>query len=115
MEYHILKTLNPHFEAVWGQRKMFEIRKNDRGYRVGDYLFLGEYNLDTCTFTGRMVEVQVTYIYEPDDNVGGLEEGYIIMGFRNVASGYIQTLRGRSRVDKLTLKNSEGFPEMVVD
>ncbi len=109
MEYHILKTLNPHFTAVLEKRKTFEIRKNDRDFKVGDYLFLGEFILDTGVFTGRMVEVQVTYIFEPDGKVGGLEEGYVIIAFQYLGSGYLPDLEGKSKVDKLALKNAGGF------
>jgi hypothetical protein len=37
---HRLKTCAPYFEDVNSGRKTFEVRRNDRDYRVGDYLVL---------------------------------------------------------------------------
>lgn len=40
MTEHILKTLAPYFDAVADGSKTFELRKNDRGFKVGDTLIL---------------------------------------------------------------------------
>lgn len=40
MTEHVLKTLAPYFDAVADGSKTFELRKNDRGYKVGDVLVL---------------------------------------------------------------------------
>jgi len=40
---HVLKTVQPYFEALWSGEKRFEVRKNDRGFQVGDSLCLREY------------------------------------------------------------------------
>lgn len=37
---HELKILPEYFEAVTSGRKQFEIRKNDRDFKVGDQLIL---------------------------------------------------------------------------
>ena len=37
---HVLKTVQPYFEALWSGEKRFEVRKNDRGFEVGDSLCL---------------------------------------------------------------------------
>lgn len=42
---HELKILHEYFEAVTSGRKQFEIRKNDRGFKVGDQLILCEHDL----------------------------------------------------------------------
>ena len=38
MKIHELKTLPEYFDAVFMGKKNFEIRKNDRDYKVGDYV-----------------------------------------------------------------------------
>lgn len=40
---HELKILPKYFEDVMTGKKNFEIRKNDRDFKVGDYLLLKEY------------------------------------------------------------------------
>lgn len=40
---HALKTLPEYFEAVWENKKTFELRKNDRDFKVGDYLAFNEW------------------------------------------------------------------------
>jgi len=57
---HHLKILPEYFNAVRLGVKTFEIRKNDRDYKVGDSLLLKEY--DNNAFTGNVVKAIVTYI-----------------------------------------------------
>lgn len=61
---HELKTWPVFFEAVWSGDKTFEIRKNDRGFRVGDWLRLRESSFKgiETVYTGRVLLVEVTYI-----------------------------------------------------
>lgn len=46
MKIHELKILPEYFDAVISGRKRFEIRKNDRDYKVGDQLILKEWSQD---------------------------------------------------------------------
>lgn len=62
------------FEDACSNIKSFELRKNDRGYKVGDILEMMEF--DDRRNTGRMVRKLVTYILE---DYTGLEDGYCIM------------------------------------
>jgi ASC-1-like (ASCH) protein len=69
---HRLKIWPEYFEAVLSGKKTFEIRKNDRGFRVNDLLLLQEYSPKTEEYTGRELLVQVTYITDfgqPDNQV----------------------------------------------
>lgn len=68
-----LKIRQTYFEAVISKDKTFEIRWNDRDYKVGDILVLREYE---GNYTGRVVFVKVTYML---DDFVGLTEGYVAM------------------------------------
>lgn len=58
--------INPKFFAeVRNGNKRFELRKNDRDFRVGDYLALNEW--DGVAYTGRTELVQITYMLNPND------------------------------------------------
>ena len=76
---HELKILPEYFDAVCRREKTFEIRKNDRGYQVGDTLILREW--DGEEFTGREVSRYVNYIFFGTGSYG-LEEGYCIMNLK---------------------------------
>lgn len=82
---HELKTDPMVFEALVNGDKTFEIRKNDRGFEVGDVLELRETQYtgaDIATgaplvYTGRSIAVVVDYILHGP--VYGLAEGWVIM------------------------------------
>ncbi|WP_080869192.1 ASCH/PUA domain-containing protein [Aneurinibacillus migulanus] len=77
MKTHELKTEPPYFQAVLDGRKRFEIRKNDRGFEEGDKLLLKEYDADVHVFTGRRIEVTVTYITDYEQ-----QPGYVVLSIR---------------------------------
>ncbi|QDP99352.1 DUF3850 domain-containing protein [Lysinibacillus fusiformis] len=67
---HELKILPEFFEAVILGLKAFEIRKNDRDYKIGDIVFLNEF--DGEKMTGRWTERVITYVTDYEQ-----KEGYI--------------------------------------
>ncbi|EAF8203415.1 TPA: DUF3850 domain-containing protein [Listeria monocytogenes] len=69
---HELKTMREYFAAVAEGRKTFEIRKNDRDFKVGDYLLLKDFEE---TYTGWVALVKVIYItnYEQKND-------YVVLG-----------------------------------
>ncbi|KIN37585.1 ASCH/PUA domain-containing protein [Bacillus subtilis] len=69
---HHLKILPEYFEAVIDGRKTFEIRNDDRGFKEGDILCLNEWQGE---FTGRSIDVQVTYISNFEQ-----KPGYVVLG-----------------------------------
>lgn len=75
---HELKTIPPYFEAVQRGIKRFEVRINDRAYKVGDILFLREYLPETKKYTGRDCYREIDYIL--DDAFVGLLPGYVVLG-----------------------------------
>ena len=71
---HQIRLGESYFEDACSNRKSFELRKNDRGYKEGDILELMEFA--DGRNTGRMVRKLVTYILE---DYTGLEDGFCIM------------------------------------
>ena len=57
---HDLKTIQPYFDEVAAGRKRFEIRFDDRGFAVGDWLCLKEWTGQD--YTGREVYAKILYI-----------------------------------------------------
>ncbi len=87
IQTHKLKTLSEYFEAIGRGDKTFEIRKDDRGFKVGDTLILQEFLppgphsfLSNGDYTGREIHVKVTYKM-PGGKLG-LDSSYCIMGIK---------------------------------
>lgn len=74
---HDLKTWPIAFVAVRDGLKPWELRKNDRDYRVGDLLRLREWRPDLEDYSGAIEERLVTWMLEGP--AFGLPEGYVIM------------------------------------
>ena len=75
---HELKILPEYFEAIDEGGKCFELRKDDRGYKVHDTLFLREW--DGKHYTGRKCTRNIAYILRNCPEYG-LMDGYCILGF----------------------------------
>lgn len=75
---HELKILPKWFDDVSSGKKKFEIRKNDRDYKVGDVLKLKEWNGE---YTGEEILREIEYIYQGDGDYG-LSEQYCVLGIR---------------------------------
>jgi hypothetical protein len=80
MQLHTLKTWPDQFTAVADGSKTFEIRRDDRGFAVGDLLRLAEWDPDTSRVTDRMVLRRVTHLLRGF----GLEDGYVALGLTDV-------------------------------
>lgn len=75
---HHLK-INPIFyDAVLNGSKPFEVRRDDRDYRVGDTLMIQQW--DGAIWFGAPLMVRVTY--KLDGGQYGIEQGYCILGIR---------------------------------
>lgn len=72
---HALKTVPPFFKDVVDGKKTFEVRKNDRLFKVGDKLLLQEFHGDK--YTGQEWEGHITYILDSSDFC---KKGFVIMG-----------------------------------
>jgi hypothetical protein len=81
---HELKTSPEYFKAVRDGIKTFEVRKNDRGFSVGDILVLREFELGYGFFwpdrytTSPKIRCEVIYML--DGGKFGIEPGYCVMG-----------------------------------
>ena len=76
---HSVKILPKWFEDVASGRKTFEIRFDNRNYKVGDVLHLCEWVRGK--FTGREVTKIIDYIYHGDGTYG-ISKDYVILGLK---------------------------------
>jgi len=78
MSVHDLKILPEYFEPIAEGVKTFEVRKNDRGFAVGDRLNLRQWRPEPFNdYIGGEIEAVVTYIL---DNEQYLQPGYVVLG-----------------------------------
>lgn len=83
---HELKTWKEYFEEVFVGHKNFEVRKNDRDFKIGDTLILIEVDFGgngmsehdlTLIPTGRTLARGVSYILQ--GGKFGVEKDYVVM------------------------------------
>lgn len=74
---HALKIDPEYYENIKNGKKRFEIRRNDRNFRVGDYLALNELDDTRTEYTGRSLIAKVTYILS---NENYLQPGFVAIG-----------------------------------
>ena len=78
---HHLKTEQHYYERVESGMKDFELRKNDRDFNAGDYLYLKE-TIDGVE-TGRQLSPRrIKYILH--GGCYGLAVGYCILGLEQI-------------------------------
>jgi len=75
---HELKVWIDYYNDIENGSKKFELRYNDRDFKVGDKLRLREYDNIQNFYTDREVTKTVTYILS--DTQFGLKENWIVMG-----------------------------------
>lgn len=86
---HKLKTWPDVFAVTQLGMKNFELRKNDRNFKVGDILYLSEYDPETKEYTGRDCIRRVNYILH--GGRFGLPKDYVIMGIERLKDNVIRT------------------------
>lgn len=91
MKVHSLKTHSEPFIAVRQGTKSFEIRKDDRGFEVGDLIVLLEYEPSGDRFTGEALLGHVTY----KATGWGLPDGYCVLQLGMLSEVGPFTKRGR--------------------
>lgn len=75
---HELKISPEYFMDVVSGKKTFEIRKNDRDFKVGDYAKLNEYDAENG-YTGESMTFEITYVMTDAEYV---KEGFAVLGIR---------------------------------
>lgn len=74
---HALKLVQPYFNDVKNGIKTFEIRRNDRNYKVGDILVLREYDPFTDTYTDDVIKKKIVYITDYAQ-----QQNFVVMGIK---------------------------------
>lgn len=77
MKVHTLKTTTGFFNAVDSGRKPFEVRRNDRDFKVGDLLVLREWDERAGVYLGREIGAVITYLLH---EFPGIEPGFAVLG-----------------------------------
>jgi len=75
MKLHRVKTHPLFFTFSNKGLKPFEIRKNDRGYSIGDVFVSQEYDPEKDEYTGREMRGSISYITDFMQH-----EGYVVLG-----------------------------------
>ncbi len=86
MTTHELKTWPDYFRAVQRAEKRFEVRKDDRDFKVGDEVILREYRPDTNEYTGRKLGFEVGFVLR---DFPGVAEGFVVMQLRSRVGGKV--------------------------
>lgn len=76
---HELKTWESYFHGIADGSKPFEIRRDDRGFRIGDTLWLRETRYGSGEYTGREARRTISYILRHEEDLG-LSSGFAILG-----------------------------------
>ncbi len=96
MSFHRLKVWPEFFSHLESRHKQFEIRKDDRGFQVGDTLLLCEWDPSPADsqgfkrapkYTGKWIEATVVYLMK--GGRFGLGPDYVIMGLGGMKDGRI--------------------------
>ena len=84
---HDLKCWPQYFAPAKLGIKSFEVRRNDRDYKIGDILLLREWNPETQDYIGNKCFFLVTYcLYGDKNRTMGVDEGFVFMAVRVIES-----------------------------
>jgi len=79
---HIIKALSQYFRATRNGKKPFEVRLNDRDYRIGDMLKIRESD-EQGYFLGRTIICRINYILNLDVLAGLEDSNYVVLGLED--------------------------------
>jgi len=79
MAEHILKIAPEYFDAVDSGSKTFEIRFNDRDFKMGDTVVLREYIFDIDAYTGQTITRTIGYVTDYAQ-----QHGYVVFSLLTI-------------------------------
>ena len=85
MTYHCLKLSTRYYDSVDNGTKPFEVRKDDRNFRIGDTIEFMRVDEDGNTIqngkgTNDYSVKKITFILAHEDFPEGISEGYVVLG-----------------------------------
>lgn len=78
---HELKCWPVFFRMMRLGIKRFDIRKDDRGFRVGDHVVQREWDPETKKYSGARMEFRVVCMLRHED-FQGVAPGFVVMGLQ---------------------------------
>jgi hypothetical protein len=84
MKIHELKCESNYFIEQKNKNKSFEIRKNDRDFKIGDYILLSEVSTGERKYTGRHLMLRITFILFTGGFPEGLKQDYVILSTKHM-------------------------------
>ena len=81
---HQIKLRDIFCKAVLNGDKNFEIRKNDRDYKKGDYVLFIPVNEYGVVFPHPIIEKVYEITYVLSDSGWGMKDGYVVFGIKEV-------------------------------
>lgn len=76
---HAVKIRKEYFEEIKEGRKTWEVRFNDRGYSIGDYIALNEF--DGKEYTGRCILAHINNVGDYNDYV---KAGFVVLNLTDI-------------------------------
>lgn len=77
---HVLKLWPQYAPAVAHGDKCFEVRKNDRDFKVGDLVIYRVFDPMTQQYAALRIHATITYVLPGGQH--GIAEGYVVYGHR---------------------------------
>jgi hypothetical protein len=72
---HVVKSWKEFFGAIIAGERTHELRRDDRGYKIGDLLELHEFDSETGRFTGRTSTARITSVTSKDEPCAASAQG----------------------------------------
>ena len=93
---HDLKIELKYYNAVKDKIKTFEIRKNDRGFRVGDAVFLYPVDDDGEKINHlNPIKAEIGYMTDYEQ-----KDGYVVFSLEGLDDPYVKAFEGKLKRDQ---------------